>query len=108
MENYFSQNYLFKHMTSVEINTDFLEKLRKKFKSQLGENLSDQEILEKCLEFSNKHINELLLEFLNSDLIIKNKKSFYDLMTGILEEEYNLIKSSGKSIKDVIRESWRV
>ena len=94
-------------MTSVEIKTDFLEKLRKKFKSQLGENLSDQEILQKCLEFSNKHIDELLLDLLNSDQIIKKKKPLYDLMTGILEEEYNLIKSSGKSIKDVIRESWR-
>ncbi|TFG02623.1 MAG: hypothetical protein EU529_15605 [Promethearchaeota archaeon] len=94
-------------MTSVEIKTDFLEKLRKKFKSQFGENLSDQEILEKCLEFSNKHIDELLLELLNANLIIKKKKSLYDLMTGILEEEYNLIKSSGKSIKEVIHESWR-
>ncbi|MHA1661405.1 MAG: hypothetical protein ACTSUT_20095 [Promethearchaeota archaeon] len=94
-------------MTSMDIKPDILEKLRQIFKSQLGENISDQEILEKCVEFSNKHIDELLLEFLNSNFIIKKKKSLYDLMTGILEEEYNLIKASGKSIKEVIRESWR-
>ena len=107
MKNYFSQNYLYNHMTSVDIKTDFLKKLREKLKSQLGENLTDQMILEKCLEFSNKHIDELLIELFDSDLIINKKNSLFDLMTGILEEEYNQIKSSGKSIKDVIHESWR-
>ncbi len=28
-------------------------------------------------------------------------------MTGILEEEYNFLKSSGKSIKEEIRKTWR-
>ena len=49
-------------MTSVEIKTDFLKKLREKLKSQLGENFTDQVILEKCLEFSGKSIKDLIRE----------------------------------------------
>ena len=94
-------------MTSIDIKPEILKKLREKFKSQLGENLSDKEILEKCLEFSNKHIDELFIEFSDLNLINKKKKSLYHLMNGILEEEYNQIVLSGKSIKEVIRESWR-
>ena len=94
-------------MTSVDIKTEILKKLREKFKSQLGENLTDKEILEKCLEFTNKHLDELFIEFSNLDLKNKKKKSLYHLMNGILEDEYKQILSSGKSIKEVIRESWR-
>lgn len=37
-------------MTSIDISSlELIEKLRKKFKSQLGKVLSDQEILDKCL-----------------------------------------------------------
>ena len=119
MQKYFSQSVLFNLMTSVDLKSpEILEQLRKKFKTLLGEDLSDQEILEKCLTFSNKHFDEFLNDAEDSRIKIfsepyipledqiQKKKPLYDSLTGILEEEYDLIKKSGKTIKDVIRESW--
>lgn len=106
-------------MTSVEIQrADILNKLRKKIKQQLGKELSDQEIIEKCLFFSEIHFKELLNEIEGQNLIkwepyiplenqVKKKKPLYDSFSGILEDELNLIKKSGKSVKDFIRETWK-
>lgn len=38
---------------------------------------------------------------------IFNRSSILSKLDGELEEEYNLITSSGKSVKDVIKESWK-
>ncbi|MFX1257377.1 MAG: hypothetical protein ACFFAN_05940 [Promethearchaeota archaeon] len=38
---------------------------------------------------------------------IFKKKKISDSLDGILEDEYELIKSSSKSIKDLIRETWK-
>lgn len=40
-----------------------LERLKKKFESKIGKKLSEQEILDKCIEFSNNHIDELVQEY---------------------------------------------
>ena len=105
-------------MTSVDITRpEILEQLREKFKSQLGIKISDEEILEKCLQFSMDHVDRLISEnerdlldlgeAVDDNVKKQETKTIYDLMTGILEDEYEQIKQSGKTIKDVIRESWR-
>jgi len=38
---------------------------------------------------------------------IFKRKKISDSLEGILEDEYKLIKSSSKSIKDLIRETWK-
>lgn len=103
-------------MTSIDINSpELIERLRKKFKSQSGKNLTDKEILEKCLKFSMNHLDDWLkesesIENENGPNIDKNNdcktSKIEDLFTGILEEEYELIKKSGKTVKEVIRGSW--
>ncbi|TFF96269.1 MAG: hypothetical protein EU544_00980 [Promethearchaeota archaeon] len=95
-------------MTTSDIKSDIIEKLKQRFKSLLGEELTDQEILEKCINFLNKHLDELLVESQSNEPEKKEAShSIFDLMTGILEEEYQKIISSGKAIKEAIRESWK-
>ena len=36
-----------------------------------------------------------------------DKKKLSESFSGILEEEYEEIKKSGKTVKEVIKESWR-
>lgn len=102
-------------MTSVDIkNPEIMKKLKEKLKDQLGKDLTEEEILEKCLDFSFKHLNQLLSEndsklTHRSKLLNKPRKnnSFSDYISDILEDEYNEIIKSGKTVKDVIRESWK-
>lgn len=103
-------------MTSVDIKKpEILNILREVFKKELGENISDEEILEKCLKFSVDHLDQLLSQnnnisryldsLLNKETI--KKDSIFDFISDILENEHEIIKKTGKSIKEVIRESWK-
>ncbi|MBD3351096.1 MAG: hypothetical protein GF364_06385 [Candidatus Lokiarchaeota archaeon] len=104
-------------MTSVEKKKipQIIEELREKFKASLGKDVSDEEIIEKCLKFSMQHVNELISEKQEKKRYFENmlsegsqdKQALSTLMSGILEEEYEKIKQSGKTIKQVIRESWK-
>ena len=103
-------------MTSVDIKKpEILNVLREVFKKELGENISDEEILEKCLQFSADHLDQLLSEDNNSSKYLDNllnteavkKNSIFDFMSGILEDEQEMIIKSGKTIKEVIHESWK-
>ena len=103
-------------MTSVDIKEpENLDLLRKKFKAIYGETISDEEILEKCLKFSADHLEQLLSENENNWRYLKGllnkqkakKKPLIDFISDILEDEYEEIKKSGKTIKEVIRESWK-
>jgi len=103
-------------MTSVDIkNSEILDRIREWFKSQLDESITDEEILEKCLKFSIAHLDQLLsenkteLKYLDSLLSKESekKKPIFDFISDILEDEYEMIKKSGKTIKELIRESWK-
>ncbi len=91
-------------MTSADIKRkELIKRIREEIKLISGENPSDQDILENSLKFVESHVSDFVQEF----QISMTKKPLYDIATGILEDEYNVIKSSGKSVKDVIRDSWR-
>jgi hypothetical protein len=103
-------------MTSVDKkNSEILGRIREWFKSQLDERISDEEILEMCLKFSIAHLDQLLTEnkaeskYLDSLLNkeYEKRKPIFDFISDILEDEYEMIKKSGKTIKEVIRESWK-
>ncbi len=47
-------------MTSVKYRKELLEKLQKQFENLTGKKLTEQEILNMCLEFSNNHLAELI------------------------------------------------
>lgn len=49
-------------MTSVKDNDDILKKLKKRFESLLGKKISDMELLERCLNFSNTNFDDLIKE----------------------------------------------
>ena len=107
------------HMMSVEIDRpEILEKIREKLRSKLGKKFSDQELLEKCLTFSSKHLEELINELISDEGGFWESRSLniskYDKkplllesLSGILEEEYSRVKESGKRVKDLTGESWR-
>ncbi len=63
-------------MTSVKSNRkELIERIRKNFESQIGKKLTNQQILDQCLEFSNSHIEELIaLEKMTSILTPEKKK----------------------------------
>jgi len=103
-------------MTSIDIRKpEILKLLRERFKTQLGEIISDEEILEMCLKFSIEHLDELVSEKKSNSGYIVNilnnetdkRKAIFDFISDILEDEYETIKNSGKTIKEVIRESWK-
>ena len=49
-------------MTTVKDNKEIIKKLKERFESLLGKKISDEDLIEKCLNFSNIHIDELLGE----------------------------------------------
>lgn len=68
-------------MANVKLtNKKKLEELQAKFVLQKGKKLSQQEILDKCIEFSDKHFEEFTEELIDQpvnfedkfDLILKN------------------------------------
>ena len=103
-------------MTSIDINDPkIFQKVREKLKLQLGKDLSDKEILKRCLMFSMEHLEELFPGEREESEYEKNvlnesgekEKPILEFVSGILEDEVEKIKQSGKTIKQVIRESWK-
>ena len=49
-------------MTSVKIKEEILKELKEKFENLFGKKISDEELIEKCMVFSNSHIDEIVTE----------------------------------------------
>ena len=49
-------------MTSIKTKEEILKRIKEKFENLVGKEISDEELIEKCLIFSNTHIDELVSE----------------------------------------------
>lgn len=105
-------DFLFYIMKRVNIrNTEIFSKIKKRFKKRLGKELSDEEIVDMCLKFTNNHLNlwisEIIRKNIQVDNVQPNEKKIMSFISDILEHEYEEIKNSGKTFKDLIHESWK-
>lgn len=74
MDKIISMNYLVNLMTSINQDMkEMLKALKKEFKSKTGKELTEQELLEKCLQFVYTHSNIFIEDKSHSSTLSKEK-----------------------------------
>ena len=62
-------------MTSIKSKEEILRELKEKYESMAGKEISEEELIEKCLNFSNTHLDEFRKrrgKFINSGVETRN------------------------------------